>query len=512
MEHGGPVFGDLHAAGEQFAQARAPAGSGEGDIVDLAGDQNVNVDAAPRRRYQQGRRIGVRQEIGIRNPEAAHRRRNGDDVEELGRRARRLRRGEDDLRECVAGRLEPGKETLSREQFTARCGPVLLEGGLKLGDDRAGDLDLRVAPVSGFFGVTEPDVGDSGAAREPDLPVHDEDAAVRSVVDRVEHPGTERMKEFDDASGGTHRRDVVAGELGAGADRVQKDSNLYSRAGSFAQGVAETAGDLARPEDIRLEVDRALRPCDCGQHGREKRVAVLEQPDPVAFDGRRVRERVSGRKKRLLLLHAEMVREAVVDLLRNRKQRERDGEGEGDRKCDQVRLDANSVDFRPPWPARPSAKHRKGLCVGKATLRDFSFAPRGRVLSGSASPGSWSFSSRWDPPPVLTFFPRYGRFTSTSLPTAWIARTSGVRSRFSGRSCPRTTARRFCVTATKRSALCSRRSAALGAPSIWSCTSSITDRPERSSRVRSRSGRGPAWKCGCWWTASARGWEVSKTR
>ena len=64
-----------------------------------------------------------------------------------------------------------------------------------------------------LFRPAEPHVGDPGSPRESDLAVHDEEPAVRPVIEGIEHPGSEGVEELDETPGFAHGRDVPGGEL-----------------------------------------------------------------------------------------------------------------------------------------------------------------------------------------------------------------------------------------------------------------------------------------------------------
>src|SRR5262249_36060193 len=72
-EHRRLIFGDLHAAREQLAEARAAARLRRRNVVDLPWDEDVDVHAPPGRLNQERRGVAVREEIGIRKPEAFRR-------------------------------------------------------------------------------------------------------------------------------------------------------------------------------------------------------------------------------------------------------------------------------------------------------------------------------------------------------------------------------------------------------------------------------------------------------
>ena len=90
------------------------------------------------------------------------------------------------------------------------------------------------------------------------------------------------MEEFHTAAGPAQDVDVGRLQVPArGADRVDEDPDGDAVRGPLRERVAEARADVARPEDVRLEVHGPAGGGDRGEHRGEDRVAVFEEVEPV---------------------------------------------------------------------------------------------------------------------------------------------------------------------------------------------------------------------------------------
>ncbi len=185
------------------------------------------------------------------------------------------------------------------QHAAGRLDPVVHEDGLHLRDGRAFDAEVGVAPVVGVLRVAGPFGRDADAAGETDRAVDDQELAVRAVVEPAE-PGPARLVVALDLDAGRLHLGDDALVHPLGADPVQHHVHLDAGARAFRQRVGERAADVARPVDVRLEVDGLRRTPDRLEHRGEDAVAVDEDAAAVAADDRRSEQ------------HAHAVEEAFV--------------------------------------------------------------------------------------------------------------------------------------------------------------------------------------------------------
>jgi hypothetical protein len=192
----------------------------------------------------------------------------------------------EDLRVGRALGFERREVLLALQHLARGLDPVVEEGGLHLRHGRAFDPVVRIAPVFGIFGVAQPLVGDAHATGEADLAVHHQQFAVGAVVDAAQVVPVQRVVELHFDAGVLHfLQQLVVDALAAGP--VDQHVHRHAGARAFLERLGEAFADVARPVDVGLHVDGALRALDGGQHGGEDAVAVLEVLDAVAADQRR---------------------------------------------------------------------------------------------------------------------------------------------------------------------------------------------------------------------------------
>src|SRR5262249_33432317 len=140
-----------------------------------------------------------------------------------------------------------------------------------------------------------PDIADTGAADEAGFAVDDEELAVRAVVDALEGVPAERLIPHDLSACGTEViEEPVGGE--EGAEGVEDEFHFDAGAGSFCAGVDESGRDFALPEDIRFEVDAALRAANCFEFGSIEILALREHFHPAASMDLGIAERTKHAK------------------------------------------------------------------------------------------------------------------------------------------------------------------------------------------------------------------------
>ncbi len=129
--------------------------------------------------------------------------------------------------------------------------------------------------------IAFPLVGDAHATGEADLAVHDQQLAVRAVVQAAQVVPAQRAVLVHFHAGGLHFLQQRVLHLDA-AGPVQHHLDLDPGARTFRQRIGERLADVAGPVDVGFEGDGALRGSDRVQHGREDLVSVLQVGDLVA--------------------------------------------------------------------------------------------------------------------------------------------------------------------------------------------------------------------------------------
>src|SRR5450759_1344396 len=131
--------------------------------------------------------------------------------------------------------------------------------------------------------MSRPLVGNADAACEPDLAVHDQQTAMRSVV--VLHPvePSYAAEPGDLAAGVAHLIDELVGHR-LSSFAVENESHHHATPGGIGKRRRELSRHRPRPIDVRGEVDGRLALADRGEHRRKDLVAVLEHLDLVALD------------------------------------------------------------------------------------------------------------------------------------------------------------------------------------------------------------------------------------
>ena len=218
--------------------------------------------------------------------------------------------------------IQVRKVRFALQDLAGGLDPVVHERRLHLRNRGPFDAVVRVAPVLRRFGVAIPVVGDTDAAGEADLAVHDQELAVRAVVHAREVVPAKWMVVLYLDTRGYHAVDE-AGLHFLAADPVDQDMDRDAGLRALGQGIDECAADLARPVDVRLEADGLLRALDGGEHRGKYLGAVLEVRDAVAVADRRP-EQGAELVQELRIVDRVMVLELALDALFTGREIERE--------------------------------------------------------------------------------------------------------------------------------------------------------------------------------------------
>ena len=194
-------------------------------------------------------------------------------------------------RTAVLHLVEVGQVAVAGQHVAGALEPVLGERTLEAAHDRAADAHVGVAPVVGVLGVAGPLLGDPDPAGEADLAVHDQQLAVRAVLEPADRVRLGRAKPAEGDARLAHLLDQPAVHLGA-ADGVDQDVALHARVGAVAERLGHLDRDVALPVGVGEEVDRLLGLADGLEVGGEDLVAVDQEVDVVAVRHRRAGERL----------------------------------------------------------------------------------------------------------------------------------------------------------------------------------------------------------------------------
>src|ERR671910_849093 len=171
--------------------------------------------------------------------------------------------------------------------------------GTKSANHGAAQADVCVAPVVRVLGVAGPLLGDTDAAGEPDLPVHDQELAVGAVLEPLDRVGLRRPEEAHLNAGLAHLLDQLAIHLGR-ADRVEDHVALYAGARLVAERLRHLDRDFAAPVGVREHVHGLLGVLDRAEVRREDPVAVDQELHVVPERHGRACERLRRSEERLV--------------------------------------------------------------------------------------------------------------------------------------------------------------------------------------------------------------------
>jgi len=160
---------------------------------------------------------------------------------------------------------------------------------LEIGDHRAIYLDVGVAPAGRRVlrliaslegGSARVDAADVDAANEGRAPIHHQQLAVVSVVERpwLRH----RRVEFEHLDAGLPQAIEERRGRGECAKTVIDQVDLDALRLPLEQEIGELAPHFIIVDDVGFHVDMVFCLADCGEHGLVRGRAVLQQHDLVA--------------------------------------------------------------------------------------------------------------------------------------------------------------------------------------------------------------------------------------
>lgn len=294
------------------------------------------------------------------------RRGDGDQVHQVHALAATCRRGHEQLRIAVAGRRQLGVVLGAIEHAAGCLDPVVVEGGLHLRHHRAFDTVMRVAPVLRVLRIAHPLVSHADAAGEADAAIDHQQLAMGAVVDAVQVVPGQRAVAMHLHPGVGHVLDQRGIHLQAAAP-VDGDAHLDPGARARGQRLAELAADLARPVDIGLEGDGALRAADGGQHLREDLATVVQHLDLVAGQDRRTQQ-YRHLAFELRVGHVVAVARDVLELFLRRGEVEQQ-QPHHQRGDDRGRDDPCHVSNSGSLPSTASSGRHSGKAVGMGAVK-----------------------------------------------------------------------------------------------------------------------------------------------
>src|SRR5512134_580147 len=274
---------DRDAALEQLAVAPAAGETRERMIVPAPRHQYGDADAAPHGPDELLAKPAVGDKVWRGNADRFTRRRD-QDLEErpCARGAAFGGSAVHHQRDLRSRRLEiplvrADFELDIREDLARGFKPVLREGGLQPHGERAGYLDHGIAPGAPALARPDPVVGHADTAHKGHRAVHDEQVAVRAVVEALQRVPGDGLVPAYLASRGEQRVEVaLRGEKAAVAVNDQPHAHAAARA--LLERREHFIGDPATQKKIDLEVNAAPRFADCAQLGGEDLLAVVQHP------------------------------------------------------------------------------------------------------------------------------------------------------------------------------------------------------------------------------------------
>ena len=174
------------------------------------------------------------------------------------------------------------KPAFAAESFTGAEGPVDRECTLHVGDDRSVDPEMQASHRMGGAASKPMTRTNIDAAGEADAPVHHEDLTVVAqvrVLEEARYAG--RQKRGDRHPGraqhSDHRRPRVTR-----AYVVDEHPDLDATTSRAHQRVLECTASMIVVEDVGREGNRRPSRINAREHGRERRIAILQRLNAVA--------------------------------------------------------------------------------------------------------------------------------------------------------------------------------------------------------------------------------------
>ena len=254
---------------QHLVELRLHSAVDEDEIVDLRHD-DVDRNPAAGGGDERTDQFAIRQEIGRHDPDRVARHREGTDQQPvIGLEAGIRPRGDRAHHHAAfaGGRLRRDRPGGVGEVLARGEAPILGGDREQILDHRAGDTEMRVSRrrVPGEFpGEALPDVH---AAGEGDLPVDDQEFAVRAQV-RIGQPQSHDDVAVEDVDRHAALLQIAddARHRIARADRIDQNPHRDAAPARRDQRIGETQPDRIPVEDIGLEDDRAAGARDRFRH------------------------------------------------------------------------------------------------------------------------------------------------------------------------------------------------------------------------------------------------------
>lgn len=310
--HGGLVLMDLRAGLQQRAPTAAGGRTHGVGVDDFSGRDDADLHAAFECIGQGPGGELVGDKVGARQVNAASGRRDGQLVHQLHAFAAARGGAGKHLGVAVADCRQGREVGLAVHHLARDFQPVVHENSLHLGDGRALDLEMGVAPVVGILAGACPLGRNAHTAGEAGFAVNDQQLAVGAVVHARQVVPVRLVELADLHAGRFHFLQKRVIDLGA-AHPVQQHMHLDAGPGAFRQCIGKLAPDIARPVDVGFKGDAALRAPDGLQHGGEDLVPVEQLPGPVAAHQGRAEQGAHGAPE-LGVLCGVQARQLAVDL------------------------------------------------------------------------------------------------------------------------------------------------------------------------------------------------------
>ncbi len=321
------IFVKPRACFEQRLPARLADGSHHSSIGVGAGRDDLHAHAAAQRFDQRAPAEVVRNEIGVGDADDLARGRDRNEQHQARAVGSFAGGAFERLAKMLSRRLDFRKVIVAVEQLRAGLEPIVHERLLQLRDGGAFHSIMRVAPQTARAAVAPPIVRDADSANESELPVDDQDFAVRPKVDSRKVDETKNLH--------VHARAPEQPD-GAAAHAVAPESILeemhrHPGARPFRQRLRELVGDFAFAKEKILERDRPFRGANGVQHGGENLVPILQDRDFVPFEQGRPEHVAHGADEGVVA--GMIIRgDAIPDLLFRREEipgNEKSGEAAG---------------------------------------------------------------------------------------------------------------------------------------------------------------------------------------
>ncbi len=244
--------------------------------IALLGQDDVDLDTAPRRHRQRLGQAGKRQEVGGHDPHTSPG--AGERPEEALQHAAEVFVGAVSDRPADGGtpNLVVAVPGVSCQPFSGTEVPVVLEDAHQLFDHRTFDAEVEIADRLAGIALDEVSPANVHAAREGDPAVDDEELSVTPQVRVRQSPGKPGRHEAHGLDAGPLERPGDRRERVAHADGVDQDPDFHASFDGKAESRDEPAPFDVVVEDVRRQGDRTLGVRDRLEHGGVGLFAAIE--------------------------------------------------------------------------------------------------------------------------------------------------------------------------------------------------------------------------------------------